>query len=79
MKLNEQTTARDTDALRRRLLDVKEMLLGLNYTTIYQYEYGELDESGINHLRNVWNLKATDEDVLERFEKMAKTYNKHNK
>lgn len=67
---------KDKDSQRLRMLKVKSKLNGLNYTTIYQYEYGALDEKGIIHLRSVWNLKATDEKVLSRFEAIAETIKK---
>lgn len=64
--------ASEEDALRLRVLKVKAVMpKGFDYTTIYKYEFGDMSDDQTNLVRMVWNLRATNELITKRLEKIA--------
>ena len=39
-----------------------------NYTAIYQYEFGVLEEKELSKIRSVWNGHKADEAIINNFE-----------
>lgn len=72
MKINNANKMQvtDTDALKFRMMRVKSQI-PFDYTTIYQYEFGMLNEKEIFRVRAVWNLRSVDELIISRFETIA--------
>jgi len=89
MATNKQTisvNAPTVDQLKLQILQMKSRFGdGFRYMDIYQYFFGNLDSSGKNHLRDVWNTKATDKKINDRLEwifenrNQAPTFNTDNK
>lgn len=60
------------DELRLRVLRVKGIIpKKFDYVPLYTYEFGDQTEEHINKLRNVWNLRSTDEEMTQRLELIA--------
>lgn len=57
-----------TNALLMRILKVKTGFLIKNYIGVYEYEYGQLSDAEKNKIRQVWNLKTTDEAITIKLE-----------
>jgi hypothetical protein len=63
------------DQLRLRVVDLKSRFKGnVDYTTLYQYEFGEQDNRTVAKIRAVWNLRETDELITSNLEKIAAKY-----
>ena len=62
-----------TDDLKRRILTIKSKFPFKDYATIYQYEYGKLKPKELEHLYRVWNLVSTDQNIVNRFEKIIES------
>lgn len=72
MKQAKRVVASEEDSLRLRVLKVKAVMpRGFDYTTLYKYEFGEINQEQTNQIRMVWNLRATDELITKRLEKIA--------
>ncbi|MCE3278002.1 MAG: hypothetical protein K0S44_193 [Bacteroidetes bacterium] len=63
--------------LRLKISRLKEGVKGrIDYTTLYEYEYGKQPADVINKIRMVWNLRDVDAEITARLEKIIKKYNK---
>ncbi len=73
-----RTTSPESDKLRIRMADVKRIVPN-PYMSLYEYQYGDQQEEEKVKIRNVWNLRVTDEVITEKFEKLAKECEKRKK
>lgn len=60
-----------TDDLRMRMAKIKGEI-PKPYISIYEFKFGKLSEEEKNKVRNVYNLRITDETILKNFETIAK-------
>jgi len=68
MKANQIKTS--DNELRHRIVDVKEVL-PLQYTLLFTHYFPEYNnEEGIEKVRRVVNLRAVDQDITEKLEKL---------
>ena len=71
--MNKTAKLKPKDSLKFRVGVVKSVFPpGLDYTPLYQYEFGLQSESDLEKIRNVWNMRATDEQITENLEKLVK-------
>lgn len=54
-----------------RLRVVQVALEGMNYKTLYEYEFEKLTDELSTRLVNFWNFRCNDIEFLERFEQIA--------
>ncbi len=46
----------------------------ISYATLYKEEFGDLTFEEMNKVRNFWNLRYIDQDILDNFEVLVKKY-----
>jgi len=55
--------------LKAKMLQVKKgWPTYVSYSGLYQNEFGKLTKSKKEELRNIWNLRATDQGIIDRLE-----------
>lgn len=71
--MNKPAKVKNADGLRLRIIEVKKRFgKRINYTLLYEYEFGKQPKEVIDRIRAVWNLREVDETVTKNLEKIAK-------
>lgn len=72
-----KTTLSGHSKLIMRITALKESVSGrIDYTTLYEYEYGKQTAETLNKIRMVWALRTVDADITAKLEKIIKKYNR---
>lgn len=64
------------DSLKLRVLQAKAKLgAGFRYAEVFQYFFGDLDQSGKDRLSHIWRTQITDEKTTMQIEWLAEHKN----